>query len=70
MAAKILYVFSLKNKDCSEQPDPKLRGGTTKQSAGSRPKNSYSINKVHKKIRNSRLLSRVADSNYNLKTIN
>lgn len=29
--------FSLKHKDCSEQPDPKLRGGTTKQFAGSRP---------------------------------
>jgi hypothetical protein len=24
-------------KDCNEQPDPKLRGGTTKQSAGTRP---------------------------------
>jgi hypothetical protein len=24
-------------KDCSEQPDPKLRGGTTKQSGGTRP---------------------------------
>nr|WP_315231732.1 hypothetical protein [uncultured Flavobacterium sp.] len=24
-------------KDYNEQPDPKLRGGTTKQSAGTRP---------------------------------
>jgi hypothetical protein len=24
-------------KDCNEQPDPKLRGGTTKQSGGTRP---------------------------------
>jgi hypothetical protein len=24
-------------KDCSEQPDPQLRGGTTKQSEGTRP---------------------------------
>jgi hypothetical protein len=24
-------------KDCNEQPDPKLQGGTTKQSVGTRP---------------------------------
>ena len=35
-----LFQVLNKHKDCSEQPDSKLLRGTTKQFAGSRPKNS------------------------------
>jgi hypothetical protein len=36
-----LNLFQVKkHKDCSEHPDPKLPGGTTKQFAGSRRENT------------------------------
>jgi hypothetical protein len=39
-----LFQVLKKHKDCSEQPDPKWRGGTTKPTAGSRPNaNTYSL---------------------------
>ena len=35
-----LFQVLKKHKDSNKQPDPKLPGGTTKQFAGSRPKNT------------------------------
>jgi hypothetical protein len=42
-----LCFFFKKHKDCSEQPDPKLPGGTTKQFAGSRPKKKRTLNPLN-----------------------
>jgi hypothetical protein len=54
-----LCFFFKKHKDCSEQPDPKLRGGTTKQFAGSRPYFGYAQHK--ERILKNKSASRGAD---------